>query len=33
MVAEQTGVSEDEARAALEETGGDIAKAVMNIKS
>jgi len=32
MVAEQAGTSEDEARAALEETGGDIAEAIMKIK-
>jgi len=32
MVAEQTGASEEEARAALEKTGGDIAEAIMNIK-
>ena len=32
MVAEQAGASEDEARAALEETGGDIAEAIMKIK-
>ncbi len=33
MVAEQTGVSEDAAREALEKTGGDIAEAIMNLKS
>lgn len=32
MVVEQTGVNEEKARAALEETGGDIAEAIMKIK-
>ena len=31
MVAEQTGVSEEEARKALEETG-DLAEAIMRLK-
>ena len=33
MVSEQAGVSESEAKAALEKTGGDIAEAIMNLKS
>ncbi len=32
MVAEQAKVTEDEARAALEEAGGDIAGAIMKLK-
>ena len=32
MVAEQTGVSKEKAKEALEKTGGDIAEAIMNIK-
>jgi len=32
MVAEQAGVSEDDARAALEEAGGDLAAAIMKLK-
>jgi len=32
MVAEQAGVSEKEAMAALEEAGGDIAAAIMKLK-
>jgi len=32
MVAEQGGVSEDDARTALEETDGDIAEAIMKVK-
>ncbi|PKP54510.1 MAG: nascent polypeptide-associated complex protein [Candidatus Altiarchaeales archaeon HGW-Altiarchaeales-3] len=32
MVAEQTGIGMDEAREALEDAGGDIAEAIMNIK-
>ena len=31
-VCAQTGVSESEARAALEETGGDLAEAIMKLK-
>ncbi|HDD66497.1 MAG TPA: hypothetical protein ENG52_02620 [Nitrososphaeria archaeon] len=33
LVAAQTGVSEDEARNALRETGGDLAKAILLLKS
>lgn len=33
MVAQQTGVNNDEARVALEECDGDIAEAIMKIKS
>ena len=33
MVMSQAGVSEKEARAALEETNGDIAEAIMKLKS
>jgi len=32
MVAEQAGVSEAKAREALEQSGGDIAKAIMGLK-
>jgi nascent polypeptide-associated complex subunit alpha len=32
MVAEQAGVSEEEARSALEGSGGDIAEAIMKLK-
>jgi len=32
MVAEQAGCSEDEALQALEETGGDIAEAILKLK-
>ena len=32
MVAEQAGCDEDKARAALEETGGDIAAAILKLK-
>ncbi|MCK4968438.1 MAG: nascent polypeptide-associated complex protein [Candidatus Aenigmarchaeota archaeon] len=32
MVAEQTGVSEDEAKAALKNTNGEIAEAIMSLK-
>jgi len=32
MVTEQAEVSEDEARKALEETGGDIAEAILKVK-
>ena len=32
LVAEQAGVSEDEARRALEETGGDIAAAILKLR-
>lgn len=32
MVAEQTGVSEGKAKEALEESDGDIAQAIMNLK-
>ncbi len=32
MVAEQSGASADEARAALEENGGDIAAAILKLK-
>lgn len=32
LVAEQAGVSLDEARRALEETGGDIAEAILKLK-
>jgi len=31
LVASQTGATEDDARAALEETGGDIAAAIMKL--
>lgn len=31
LVATQTGVSQDEARKALEETGGDLAEAIMRL--
>ena len=31
IVAEQAGVSEDEARKALEESGGDLAEAIMKL--
>ena len=32
MVAAQAGISEDDARAALEENGGDIAQAILRLK-
>jgi nascent polypeptide-associated complex subunit alpha len=32
MVASQSGSSEDEARSALEDTGGDIAEAILRLK-
>ena len=32
LVAEQAGVSEEEARKALEESNGDIAKAILDLK-
>ncbi|MFH1789142.1 MAG: nascent polypeptide-associated complex protein [Candidatus Altiarchaeota archaeon] len=32
MVAEQAGVSEEKARKALEDAGGDLAEAIMNLK-
>ncbi|WP_457620706.1 nascent polypeptide-associated complex protein [Methanopyrus sp.] len=32
LVAEQAGVSEEEARKALEETGGDLAEAIMRLQ-
>lgn len=32
MVAEQTGIGKEEAKAALEETGGDIAEAIEKLK-
>ncbi len=32
MVAEQAGVSEEKARAALENAGGDLAEAIMELK-
>jgi nascent polypeptide-associated complex subunit alpha len=33
MVAEQTGVSKEKAKEALEKSGGDIAEAIINLKS
>lgn len=33
MVAEQAGVTEEDARSALEETNGDIAEAIMKLKA